>query len=161
MRRLIQQIDKNTSIFFDRGKFDDWCVYIKDTNGERPPLDTEYFSFFVELASIYSSKRVYEEFVSIYSQVTENIEKSVLDFIISLAKKYPAPKDREVAINFIVIYAGMVAERNKKFTKLKERIKRLGMHQVLLEQMPVHEAANWSKGKNWKELDAVCKLKGF
>ena len=64
-----------------------------------------------------------------------------------MAKKYPAPKDREVAINFIVIYAGMVAERNKKFTKLKERIKRLGMHQVLLEQMPVQEAANWSKEK--------------
>ena len=46
MRRLIQQSDENTSIFFDRGKFDDWCVYIKDTNGKRAPLDTEYFNFF-------------------------------------------------------------------------------------------------------------------
>ena len=31
------------------GKVDEWCVYIKDKNGKKPTLDTEYFEFFIEL----------------------------------------------------------------------------------------------------------------
>ena len=159
--KIIQKIDKNTLIFYDKGSFDNWCVFIQDINGKRAPLDKDYFNFFSDLTYKYSSKRIYEEFVSIYTKVTDELKQDVLDFIIDLAKKYPAPLDREVAINFIVIYAGMIAERNKDGAILKERIKRLGMHQVLIEKMPVHEAANWSKGKNWRELDVVCKSKGF
>ena len=55
----------------------------------------------------------------------------------------------------------MIAERNKDFAVLKERIKRLGMHQILIDHMSVSEAANFSKGKKWKELDEICKAKGF
>jgi hypothetical protein len=161
MQRLIQRIDKDTYIFFDSGNFDDWCVYIRDKNGKRAPLDKEYFSFFVNLASEYSEKRVYSEFVSIYSKINNHISKKILEFIISLAKKYPSPLDRDVAINYIFIYAGMIAERNKDFAVLKERIKRLGMHQILIDHMSVSEAANFSKGKKWKELDEICKAKGF
>lgn len=161
MERLIQRINKDISIFFDSGSFDDWCVYIRDSNGKRAPLDTEYFDFFVNLAAKYSSDRVYSEFISIYSKVNSYVSKEVLEFIILIAKKYPSPLDRDVAINFILIYAGMIAERNKKFAVLKERVKRLGMHQILIENMPINEAANFSKGKKWKELDEICKTKGF
>ena len=54
-----------------------------------------------------------------------------------------------------------IAEENKEFTKLGKRIKRLGVHQVLKERMHYNEAANFSKGKKWKELNEICSSKGF
>jgi hypothetical protein len=62
---------------------------------------------------------------------------------------------------FTVIYAGMVAEENKKFAVLKKRIKRLGMYQMLVENQDPKIAANFSKGKKWPELDLIMKSKGF
>ena len=149
MKKLIKKIDSETEIYFDTGKFDNWCVYIKDSSGIKAPLDIEYFSFFKELAEDCSAQRVYDEFVSIYLKVTDSLSQEVVNFIIS------------VAINFIVIYASMIAERNKEFAILKERIKRLGMHQILIEGMSVYDAANYSKGKKWRDLDKLCKSKGF
>jgi len=62
---------------------------------------------------------------------------------------------------FTVIYAGMIAEENKANAILKKRIKRLGMHQLLLENFKSEEAANFSKNKKWQELDIIMKQKGF
>ena len=161
MERLIQRIDRDTSVVFDSGKFDDWCVYVKTPIGRKPPLDNEYFSFFKKLANDFGTERVYGEFVEVYDRVTNAVDRQVLDRIIQLAKNYPSPLDRDVALNFVVIYAGMIAEKNKKNAILKERIKRLGMHQVLMENMPVDEAANFSRGMKARELDGICKQKGF
>ena len=66
-----------------------------------------------------------------------------------------------MAINFTVVYAGMIAERNKRYAILKERIKRLGMYQILMLSYKAEEAANFSKGKKAKELDLICKEYGF
>ena len=72
-------------------------------------------------------------------------------------------------------------ENNKKNTVLKKRVKRLGVHQVLIDGMQPREAANYSKkflwqknpqklaqwqalGKNvpfWKVLDRECASRGF
>lgn len=161
MERLIQRIDRDTSVVFDSGKFDDWCVYVKTSAGRKPPLDTEYFSFFKKLANDFGTERVYGEFVEIYDRVTEAVEREALDKIIQLAKNYPSPLDRDVALNLVVIYAGMIAEKNKRNAILKERIKRLGMHQVLIENMPISEAANFSRGMKARDLDEICKQKGF
>ena len=67
----------------------------------------------------------------------------------------------EVKKWFTVIYAGMIAEENKAKAILKKRIKRLGMYQTLVEQMPAAEAAIFSKGKKWRELDNICRQLGF
>ena len=161
MERLIQRIDRDTSVVFDSGKFDDWCVYVKTPAGRKPPLDTEYFSFFKELANDFGTERVYGEFVEVYERVTEAVEREALDRIIQLAKNYPSPLGRDVALNLVVIYAGMIEEKNKRNAVLKERIKRLGMHQVLIENMPIDEAANFSRGMKARDLDKICKQKGF
>ena len=161
MERLIQRIDRETSVVFDTGKFDDWCVFIKTRDEKKPPLDIDYFNFFKSLAGKFGANRVYSEFVEIYNEVNYSVDKSTLSRIISIAKKYPKPLDRDVALNLVVIYAGMIAEKNKKNAVLKERIKRLGMHQVLIENMPVNEAASFSRGMKATELDKICTEKGF
>jgi hypothetical protein len=162
MERLIKRISKDLEIVFDDGKFDQWCVYIKDKNGKIPPLDTEYFDFFIELGKKYTNEKVYEDFVKIYSSVSNRVEKKVTDLIIDIAKKnYKDDISKDVAINFTVVYAGMIAERNKLYAVLKERIKRLGMYQILILKHTSGDAANFSKGKKAKDLDKICKEYGF
>lgn len=66
-----------------------------------------------------------------------------------------------IDIWFTVIYAGMIAEENKEKAILKKRVKRLGMHQLLVENETQDFAANFSKGKKWRSLDAIMKKHGF
>ena len=135
MERLIKRISKDLEIVFDDGKFDQWCVYVKDKNGKIPPLDTEYFDFFIELGKKYTNEKVYEDFVKIYNFVSNRVEKKVTDLIIDISKKnYKEDISKDVAINFTVVYAGMVAERNKRYAVLKERIKRLGMSRKFFKE---------------------------
>ena len=159
---MIKKISKDLDIVFDDGKFDQWCVYIKYKNSKKPPLDKEYFDFFIELGKKYTNEKVYGDFVKIYNLVSNRVEKKVTDLIIDLAKKnYKEDISKNVAINFTVVYAGMVAERNKRYTVLKERIKRLGMYQILVLKYSSGDAANFSKGKKAKDLDVICKGYGF
>jgi hypothetical protein len=37
----------------------------------------------------------------------------------------------------------------------------LGIHQVLIDEISPEEAAVFSKGKKWKELDEIMRLKRF
>jgi len=83
-----------------------------------------------------------------------------LDKITEIASSYGDDKII-MDIWFTVIYAGMVAEENKKNAILKKRVKRLGMYQVLIENQSPDFAANFSKGKKWRELDALMKKYGF
>ena len=162
MERLVKRISKDLEIVFDDGNFDQWCVYIKDKNGKIPPLDTEYFDFFIELGKKYTNEKVYEDFVKIYDSVSNRVEKKVTDLIIDIAKKnYKNDISKDVAINFTVVYAGMIAERNKRYAVLRERIKRLGMYQILILKYTSGDAANFSKGKKAKDLDKICKDYGF
>jgi len=162
MKRSIKIISSDIEIFYDRGSFDEWCVYINNQGIKTAPKDIEYFKFFIELGKSYSNQKVYNDYIKIYNLVSQKIEKKVLDLIIDISKNnYDAVLSKEVTINFTVIYAGMVSERNKKFTVLKERIKRLGMYQILVLNFSAEVAANYSKGKKAKELDIICKKYGF
>lgn len=161
MSTLIKEIDKDTRVVFDQGRFDGWCVYIISGHKSHAPKDIDYFNYFVNLADQFTPERVYDDFCKVYSQVTEKVEDKALNLIVQIAKGYPKTHSRDVELNLVVIYAGMIAERNKKYTKLKERIKRLGMHQILLLNYPVGEAVNFSKDRGWRELDKICSDLGF
>ena len=44
---------------------------------------------------------------------------------------------------------GMITEENKRNTRLGKRIKRLGMHQVLIEEIQPAIAVNFSRVMGW------------
>ena len=161
MPKRINRFSHGGFIEFDRGKFDDWCVFVTRANGERfAPTDVQYFSRLKKLGEIYGNSFIYIDFLTIYSRTTAVIDADVLTLIAILSKHYF--DDRlEMEIWFNVLYAGMVAEENKEHAILKKRIKRLGMYQVLVENMEPELAAIFSKGKKWKELDKLMKEKGF
>jgi hypothetical protein len=161
MPTLVKLVRNLHRVEFDTGSFDGWCVFLQRHKQERyPPLDTEYFTFFQHMGAIYGVEKVYADFVSIYQPTSKNIDAAVLSSITSIADMYSNHVE-EADIWFTVIYAGMIAEENKANAVLKKRIKRLGMYQLMMQQMDPVSAANFSKGKNWRELDVLMKQYGF
>ena len=161
MARIIKKINNGSIIEYDRGKFDDWCVFLTRVGEYRyAPTDIEYFTKLSNLGKIYAHKKIYEDFLKIYKPTNSTINDTILEFITDIANEY-GEHSFEIDIWFTVIYAGMVAEENKQYAILKKRIKRLGMYQVLIERKSPDYAANFSKGKKWRELDSIMRPLGI
>lgn len=161
MPTLIKKVRNRNIIEFDKGLFDNWCVYLTRPGQARyAPRDTEYFSRLKQLGDTHGHQRIYNDFVTYYIPTNRHIDPNILHLIIQLTEPF-GNDGEEMDIWFSVIYAGMVAEENKANSILKKRIKRLGMHQVLIEGLDANYAANFSRGKRWRELDVLMKQKGF
>lgn len=162
MRKLIKLLKNNRQVIFDKGKFDDWCVYVVEQDGRKKAhFDTTYFTDLKAIANKYDAEKVYNDFVDIYNGTTKTIDKPILDLIDKIVETYN--QDDKIIIEqwFAVLYGGMIAEENKQFAILKKRIKRLGMHQILKLDYEPNVAANFSRGKKWRELDAIMKPLGI
>ena len=161
MLRKINNFSNGGFIEFDTGNFDDWCVFVTKSTGERfVPTDVYYFSRLKMLGEKYGLQKIYDDFVVIFNRTTKNIDPVVFNLISSLSEFYKEDSV-EIEIWFNVLYAGMIAEENKQNAILKKRIKRLGMHQVLIDDLEPEFAANFSKGKKWRDLNKLMKSKGF
>ena len=162
MSTLVKNLQNNRCVVFDTGKFDNWCVYVVENNGFRiSPLDKIYFKELCNISKKYPANKVYSDFISIYNNTTKDIDTKALILIDEIVETYKNEDKILVEQWFTVVYAGMIAEENKKNAILKKRVKRLGMYQVLVLAYPADEAAKFSYGKKWKELDAIMKKYGF
>ena len=161
MSRLIKMVKGKNLVEFGWGSFDDWCVFLtRPGQLKYAPKDTDYFTILKNMGTRFGHAKIYNDFISYYIKTTKEIDITILDLITTLSNDY-GDEAEEMDIWFTVIYAGMIAEENKANAILKKRIKRLGMHQVLLENYDPELAANFSKGKKWQELDKVMRGKGF
>lgn len=159
---LIKNLQNNRSVVFDRGNFDTWCVYVVEANGDRyAHLDATYFTYFKDISTLYPEGKVYEDFLSIYNLTTANLDANVITLIDDIVGTYNEEHRIDVEKWFTVIYGGMIAESKKANTRLGRRIKRLGVFQVLIQGMLPTNAANFSKGRGWRELDAIMTNNGF
>ena len=155
--QLVKKLN-NKKVIFDKGRFDDLCVYLLESNGyQYAPTDNEYFSVFANLSVLYPSDKIYNDFLKIYNQTTQNIEADTLLMADEITNGYQIQHQNIIQQWFTVIYAAMVAEENKTNTVLKKRIKRQGMYQLLILRWEIEETTTFSKGKKWKELDALMK----
>ncbi|HKI90151.1 MAG TPA: hypothetical protein VKA38_14070 [Draconibacterium sp.] len=161
MPQKLNQFSNGGSIEFDKGSFDEWCVYITKPNGERiAPSDVQYFSRLKKLGNKYGAQKIHDDFVVIYNRTTAKPNPDVFRLISILSKFYDTDV-LEMEIWFNVLYAGMIAEENKEKAILKKRVKRLGIHQVLIDGIEPEVAAGFSKGIKWQQLDRLMKAKGF
>jgi hypothetical protein len=152
MPTLIKIFPDGTILEFDNGSFDGWCVYVTPKDASRfAPKDVEYFAELARLGTKYGHTKLYTDFMLIFERTTKNIDRSVLDEISLLSKNYPSD---EIAVEKLlsILYAGMVAEENKANTKLGKKVKRLGVHQVLIENVRPETAAVFSKGMAWQQI---------
>ena len=149
----------DTLIYFDKGNFDDWCIYLEQNGNRLAPTDTWYFSLMKSWTKLTSAERIYDDFVTIYDLVTPIHSPDNLEVIEDIASAYP--DWQEASVVFTILYMGMLAEENKAGKILGKKIKRLGVYQVLLEDVHPHDAANYSRGLKADYLLEVCKFRGF
>ncbi|NLN66372.1 MAG: hypothetical protein GX144_13400 [Clostridiaceae bacterium] len=161
MGQIIKVFSDGSFLEYDRGKFDDWCVYFTNTNGLRkPPRDVDYFEQLLHLSQKYGAEGIYSDYVKVYELTGKQVLESSLNSISIISEKYPEDVI-SVDIVFSILYMAMIAEEQKQYTRLGKRIKRLGIHMLLIEKSSVHEAANFMKGMGWREIAALCEKRGF
>ena len=116
-------IDNNkTCIYFDKGKFDKYCVYINGRNKFRyAPTDDVYFNWIRILAKQYGNLQVWNDFCTIYDIVdTGETENEVLSIIKNIDLHY----NDDTILWWLIFYMTMLAECKKENTILKKRIKK-------------------------------------
>lgn len=160
-RTLLRTFRDGSVLVFGAGRFNAWCVYLTRP-GRAPyaPKDADYFAQLRALADRYGAERLYADFLAIYHRTTTEVSPHVLEMIYHMTDAYGADA-LEVDILLSILYAGMVAEENKRRAKSRKRVKRLEMHQVLCEGLAPAEAATFSKGKAWDVIELECAARGF
>jgi len=155
---------ENAQVVFDNGRFDGWCVYVIDGQTRFAPTDSWYFQILKDFTQYRAPSDIYQDFIGIYELTDETIREEVLLLIHTISAQYA--DTAKAATIFKVLYYGMIAEENKKSPlgerlPLRKRIKRLGVYQVLLENLSPEQAANYSRGWGADYLDKVCYYRGF
>lgn len=159
---VVKTFKNGSFLEYDRGTFDDWCVYYTDSRGIRnPPKDLDYFKQLQKLSRVYGNKKVHEDFSIIYRITTNKIDKTVLEKISDIASSYNDEHNLSVDILYTTLYMAMVAEENKANTRLGKRIKMLGVHSLIVESKDVEYATNFMRGMNWRQIDSLCRKRGF
>ncbi len=161
MARPIRKFADGSRLEYDQGSFDHWCIYhILPTGNSSAIEDINIFKDLDQLSIRLEAHQLYRDFVSIYEKTDANFSADVLQLISDLAGKYSEFQEQA---DFLLtsLYAGMVAEENKANAKLRKRIKRLGVHQLLVEERPAEYAANFSRGKKAPDLIIECQVRGF
>jgi DNA adenine methylase len=156
-----RHLKDGAKILFGRGRFDDWCVYIQKDGKRRAPLDTEYFEYLRLLGNEIGAEKVYADFVELWTMAAKEPNPSANALIDRLISSHPDRYQLRSEKWYTVLYMAMISEEHWPGTRLGKRIKRLGVHQILIENMPPEEAAHWSRGRRWFELDNKCKNRGF
>lgn len=161
MGQLIKRFPDGSFLEYDRGGFDDWCVYLTSASGNRrPPRDTDYFTQLKELAERFGTEKVYSDYVKVYDLTGKQVDRDSLEKISILSKEYGASATQVDTI-FSILYMAMIAEERKAGTRLGKRIKKLGIHKLLIENIPVREAANFMRGMGWRDIARLCEERGF
>lgn len=160
--KIIKRFVDDISIAQGKGKFDNYCVYIvKQHETKIAPKDIDLFSFLIKESRIYGKNKLYKDFVKIYNFTNVEVKESDLIEISELSKTYNLSNINDIDRIFTILYLAMIAENNKANTKLGKKIKRLGVYQSLILDYPPEKAANFSCGKDWKSLYALCEQYGF
>ena len=161
MSQLIAGLSSKIQIVFDRGKFDNWCVYIVEGGKKNAPKDLYYLTDLKELSKKYSSGKLYKDILSVYNNTYIHVDEKVIQLIDNIAETFFFKDQFIIRKSLIVVYAGMIAENNKEKTRLGKRIKLLAIHQLLNQNFTPEQAADFSRGKSWKELDEIMNCLGI
>lgn len=161
MAQLIKQFEDSSYLEYDRGNFDDWCVYYTNSQGHRkPPRDTDYFEDLKRFSQKYGVDRIYGDYVEVYNLTNKEISRESLSKISSIACTYNEDS-LQIDVIFSILYMAMIAEERKAHTRLGKRIKRLGIHKLLIENKSTYEAANFMRGMRWRDISELCEERGF
>lgn len=161
MGQRMKSFPDGSYLEYSRGRFDQWCVYLIRSNGvRRSPRDKDYFTQLKSFADRYGVDRIYGDFVRVYDITGQDAEQAPLDAISRIAAAYGRDA-LAMDVLFSTLYLAMIAEEKKAGTHLGKRIKRLGVHKLLVENCSVDEAANFMRDMPWQTIAKLCEERGF
>lgn len=110
MGQRIKSFEDGSYLEYDRGSFDNWCVFLTKSDGSRrPPRDVDYFNQLLQFASKYGANRIYNDFVCVYDLTGNQVEHSALSDITQIASTY-GDDALEINVIFSILYMAMIAE---------------------------------------------------
>lgn len=149
------------SVYFGRGRIDEYCVFVETDSRRHAPKDVAYFDSLKTIADRHGElgrDKVYAIFQRLYDSADRNIRQDVLDTIAEEVKNFGG--DALLLEHILVtIYYAMVAEESrgpKERFPLGKRLKKIGVYQLLVEDVAPSKAANSSKGRPWRDLLKIC-----
>lgn len=149
-----------TCIYFDKGNFDEYCVYINDVCKQKryAPKDKDYFEWIRILSVQYGCHQVWSDFCAIYDIVDNNeTQEQVLNLIYDIDMHY----NSDTIIWWLIFYMTMLAECKKAHTILKKRIKKLGVYNIFFDKYDIDYIIKYMRGMKWQELDALMVERGI
>lgn len=173
--RIVRPYDDNTFFSFSFGNKDNWHLQYTKSDGTIHDLkDKDYLSRINKVAMVYGRDKTYCSFNKIYNLVSKNARDhngtptstdDDFDLIKIEASKF-SPDNIMINKLFDCFYLTMISEwhyttKSGRPSRLKHSVKRLGVYQVLFEQMDPQEAANFSRGKSSKELSQLMEKYGI
>lgn len=151
------EMDGGVRVYFGRGRIDEYCVFVETDSRRYAPKDVEYFDSLKKIAVRHGELgrgKVYAIFQRLYESADGNIRQEVLDTIAEEVNSFGA--DALLLEHVLVnIYYAMVAEENREpreWFPLGKRMKKIGVYQLLVEDVAPAEAANNSRGRPWRDL---------
>jgi hypothetical protein len=104
---------------------------------------------FLELDGIFP-----EEIMRLTIELAKNIEADTVLSDVKIPNLTGTLQEKKM---WYALAAAMISEENWIYKRVGKRLKLLGLHQSLIQNMPVQDAAIWSKRKNWRVIDKECK----
>jgi len=161
-RQIVKPFSDGSHLEYGKGQFDDWCVYLVSPDGARvAPRDIDCFKVLKVLAAKHGVERLYKDYVSLYEVTGKAVEEKVLQQIAALAAAYPPEARLRADKLFTILYMAMIAEEHKAGTRLGKRIKRLGVHRLLVESAGAQNAARFLDGRRAEAIALLCEERGF
>lgn len=154
--------EDGSSYKFVFGSFDPWCVeYFKNNEAQERITDEISFKALLVYGKKVGYHNEYEDFVEIYNMMSDGIDETEISKRIEIiSEKY---EEYKLKVNklFHFLFMCMIAEDNKKRTVLGKRIKRLGVHRLLIEGISPKVAANETKHVKSNKISNMCTERGF
>ena len=79
MARLIKRFSDESTLVFDQGNFDAWCIFLTRPGLPRyAPKDWQYFTRLQGLAGILGANKTYADFVDIFDSTSQTLDADLL-----------------------------------------------------------------------------------
>lgn len=150
--------NRQTCVYFDKGNFDKYCVYVNGRGRFRyAPTDDEYFNWILNLSKKYTVEQVWDDFCQVFNIVDTNENDND---VMNLIQKIDIHYDEDTIIWWILFYMTMLAECKKENAILKKRIKKLGVYNLLFDKYSIDYVTTYMRNQTWRDLDKLMKERG-
>lgn len=156
----------NYHFWFDRGRFDEWCVHCQKPDGSMWfAYDREYLSWIRNMAKFHGVDKVYNDFVTVYNSVDYYFDmKEGYETVCEVASHYKSKESTEHWWTYF--WMAMVAEERKENAIVGKRIKRLAVYNLLFDDYKMsyvlkYMNTRYNPSMDWMVLDRLCYERGF